>query len=84
MYLNIYVDGVLTNIKHYRDITECNSVCKGDPCFPKSVCKGDRSKKCGGGFKNNIYKRKKGKCEKRPKRKMSLREGVNKKKVDMV
>ena len=47
-------------IKHYRDISEC-----------KSICGGNRYQKCGGGFKNNIYKRKKGKGEKRPTRKMS-------------
>lgn len=55
MYLIKYmdhwiIDGVLTYIQHYRDISEC-----------KSVCGGNRYQKCGGGFKNNIYKRKKGK-----------------------
>ena len=41
---------VFNYIKHYRDISECNSVCGGN-----------RAQKCGGGFKNNIYKRKEGK-----------------------
>ena len=64
MYLIEYVYDFLTYIKHCRGISECYSVCGGN-----------RHQKCGGGFKNNIYKRKKGKGEQRPKRKMSLKDG---------